>query len=99
MMVLKKVQDVYSSATFIHGLFLQAIEKLNLPNYTGLNTPPQQISPSYQSTTKTNNQTILQGRRDLLPMENFWPIDDRVFEYWDQLPNFSGTKTVEEEGS
>jgi hypothetical protein len=96
MMVLKKVQDVYSSATFIHGLFMQAIEKLNSPDYTGLNTPPQHLSPPYHSAADGTNQAALQGRIDLIPMDNFWQIDDLMLDFWEPVPTFSGPKTVEE---
>ncbi|KAI0436974.1 hypothetical protein F4803DRAFT_556456 [Xylaria telfairii] len=83
MIVLRKIQNVYSSATFVHGLFLQAIEKLNSPYYTGVEIPTS-FSPRQNSTPP---------RLDQLPMEIFWQLDDRISEFWDPLPSFSGTGT------
>ncbi|KAI3316847.1 hypothetical protein HD806DRAFT_527558 [Xylariaceae sp. AK1471] len=94
MMVLKKIQDVYTSATFIHGLFLQAIEKLNSPNHTGLNTP-QHFSPQHKSIADSTGQATLYGRVDQTPMDNFWQIEDRIFDFWDPLPTFSDARTIE----
>ncbi|KAI8946739.1 hypothetical protein F4801DRAFT_563370 [Xylaria longipes] len=89
MIVLRKIQNVYSSATFVHGLFLQAIEKLNSPYYTGVNIS-QPFSPRQISTPDSTSQP---PRLDQLPMDIFWQLDDRVSEFWDPLPNFSGTGT------
>ncbi|KAH8160564.1 hypothetical protein CIB48_g7671 [Xylaria polymorpha] len=83
MIVLRKIQNVYSSATFVHGLFLQAIEKLNSPYYTGVEIS-QTFSPRQNSTPP---------RLDQLPMDIFWQLDDRISEFWDPLPSFSGTGT------
>ncbi|KAI1503158.1 hypothetical protein F5X99DRAFT_376070 [Biscogniauxia marginata] len=82
MIVLRKIQDVYSSATFIHGLFQQAIEKLNSPHYTGANTP-QPYSPRHNSIADSTGQAPSQGRIDQIPMDTFWQIDDRISEFWD----------------
>ncbi|KAI1379222.1 hypothetical protein F4677DRAFT_361963 [Hypoxylon crocopeplum] len=94
MIVLRKVQDVYSSATFIHGLFLQAIAKLNSPHYSGANTP-QRISPRQNSIADSTGQGTLQCRGDPIPMDAFWQIDDRISDIWDLLPTFSGAGTDE----
>jgi hypothetical protein len=94
MMVLKKIQDVYTSATFIHGLFLQAIEKLNSPNHTGLNTP-QLFSPQQNSTAVCTDHDTLYGRLDHTPIDTLWQIEDRIFDFWDPLPTFSDTRTIE----
>lgn len=88
-MVLKRVQDIYSSATFIHGLFVQAIEKLTSPQYASATTPhlhfPQQHSSSGDSTSQAA----------LLPMDSFWQFDDEMSEFWDSLPTLSG-QTIED---
>ncbi|KAI0903083.1 fungal-specific transcription factor domain-containing protein [Ustulina deusta] len=93
MIVLRKIQDIYSSATFIRGLFLQAIEKLNSPRYTAPNTP-KRISPPLNSSADPANQTTLQGRIDHIPMDTFWQIEDHFSEFWDPLPTSSNDETV-----
>lgn len=73
MMVLRRIQDIYSSATFIHGLFSQAIEKITAPverDYTG------QITPVTDSMPK------LDGRLEML-MDPLWDFD---FESWNTTP-------------
>ncbi|CAJ2509285.1 Uu.00g143110.m01.CDS01 [Anthostomella pinea] len=86
MMVLKKIQDVYSSATFIHGLFLQAIEKLNSPQYSAASTP--------QRFSLAENSAAAAAAGDSgMPMDTFWQIDDRISEFWDSMPVFGGTGT------
>ncbi|KAI1820375.1 hypothetical protein F4861DRAFT_545743 [Xylaria intraflava] len=91
MIVLRKIQNVYPSATFVHGLFLQAIEKLNPPYYTGLNMP-QSISPQQNSTPDSTGQ---QPRLEQLPMDVFWQHDDWIGEFWDPVPTFSSnSRTV-----
>ncbi|KAH8193828.1 hypothetical protein TruAng_012005 [Truncatella angustata] len=92
MIVLRKVQDIYSSATFIHGLFLQAIEKLTSPQYTGTNTPLQ-ISQRQNSITDSTSQVISQDSVNHITIDNFWQFDDPVFDVWDLLPTFSGAGT------
>ncbi|KAK5630514.1 hypothetical protein RRF57_006229 [Xylaria bambusicola] len=92
MIVLRKIQDVYSSATFIRGLFLQAIEKLNSPRYTGANTP-QIFSPPQNSTGDSASQTTLQGRMDHIPIDTFWQLEDHFSEFWDPLPTSSNDET------
>lgn len=94
MIVLRKIQDVYSSATFIRGLFLQAIEKLNSPRYTGGNNTPQQFSPPRNSTADSDGQNTLQGRTDHIAMDDFWQIEDHISEFWDPLPSSSNDGTV-----
>ncbi|KAI1167622.1 fungal-specific transcription factor domain-containing protein [Nemania serpens] len=93
MIVLRKIQDVYSSATFIRGLFLQAIEKLNSPRYTGGNNTPQQFSPPRNSTADSDGQNTLQGRTDHIAMDDFWQIEDHISEFWDPLPSSSNDGT------
>ncbi|KAI0513087.1 fungal-specific transcription factor domain-containing protein [Xylaria bambusicola] len=92
MIVLRKIQDVYSSATFIRGLFLQAIEKLNSPRYTGANTP-QIFSPPQHSIGDSASQTTLQGRIDHIPIDTLWQIEDHFSEFWDPLPTSSNDET------
>ncbi|KAH6985272.1 C6 transcription factor [Ilyonectria destructans] len=90
MMVLEKIGDVYSSAIFIHGLFLQAIEKLTSSHYTSANTN-QHFSPRQNSTADFTGQDTLQDGIIQIPMDNFWQFDDQMSEFWDSLPTFSGT--------
>ncbi|KAI1747776.1 hypothetical protein F4782DRAFT_398041 [Xylaria castorea] len=85
MIVLRKIQNVYSSATFVHGLFLQAIERLNSPYYNGMKIPPP-FSPQQNSTPDPNSQP---PRLEQFPMDIFWQLDDRISEFWDPLPSFS----------
>ncbi|KAI0809850.1 fungal-specific transcription factor domain-containing protein [Xylaria sp. FL0064] len=98
MIVLRKIQDVYSSATFIRGLFLQAIEKLNSPRHTGPNTP-QRFSPLHYPSTGPASHTALQGRIDNFPIDTFWQIEDQCSEFWDPLPTSSNDETVDGDGS
>ncbi|KAJ8129427.1 hypothetical protein O1611_g4205 [Lasiodiplodia mahajangana] len=84
MIVLRKIQNVYPSATFVHGLFSQAIERLNSPYYN-IGLSPQQNS--------TPDSTGQPPRLDQLPIDIFWQLDDRISEFWDPLPTFSGTET------
>ncbi|TGJ82414.1 hypothetical protein E0Z10_g6353 [Xylaria hypoxylon] len=88
MIVLRKIQDVYSSATFIRGLFLQAIEKLNSPRHT-----PQHFFMQRNSTADSAGQTALQGRIDHFPMDTFWQIEDHIPEFWDPLQTSSNDGT------
>ncbi|KAK6076369.1 cutinase transcription factor 1 beta [Seiridium cupressi] len=94
MMVLRKIQDVYSSATFIHGLFLQAIEKLTSPHYTGENTP-QHFSPRHNPMADSTSLANSQGGENQIPMDALWQFDDPISELWDSLPHFNGTDTLD----
>lgn len=112
MIVLKKVQDIYSSATFIRGLFLQAIEKINSPQYTGTNTPVEMPPPqqqqrqisfsdpnAFRSLTPANLSAGRGGSGVSGPdfsMDSFWQMDDRAFELWDTMPPFSDSSGLVE---
>lgn len=79
MMVLSKIQDVYSSATFIHGLFSRAIEKITAPG----NTFEGQVSTT---------DHIWQSQDFLgIPIDPSWEFD---FEIWDTMPEFRNMETV-----
>ncbi|KAF2972454.1 hypothetical protein GQX73_g1159 [Xylaria multiplex] len=88
MIVLRRIQDVYSSATFIRGLFLQAIEKLNSPRNT-----PQHFFSQRNSTVDSARQTTLQSRIDNFPMDSFWQIEDHIPDIWDPLAASSNDGT------
>ncbi|KAI0479874.1 hypothetical protein F4859DRAFT_477602 [Xylaria cf. heliscus] len=90
MIVLRRIQNLYSSATFVHGLFLQAIERLNSPHYNIGEKTPRSFSPLHTSASDSTGQA---PRLDQLPMDIFWQLDDRISEFWDPLPSFSGTGT------
>ncbi|KAM0806559.1 putative Fungal-specific transcription factor domain-containing protein [Seiridium cardinale] len=94
MMVLRKLQDIYSSATFIHGLFLQAIEKLKSPHYTG-ETSPQHFSPRHNPTASSTTLANSEGGGNQILMDTFWQTDDPMSELWDSLPHFNGTDTLD----
>ncbi|CAN8103247.1 unnamed protein product [Discula destructiva] len=77
MMVLRKIQDVYPSATFIHGLFAQAIERITAPDHFD----DRQMSIS-DSMAKTH-------ARLGLSMDPSWEFD---FEVWDTVPHFGDVR-------
>lgn len=79
MMVLRRIQDVYSSATFIHGLFSQAIEKMTAPQ----DYYPGQIQAN-DSMVKSNGQLGM-------PMDTHWDFN---FEVWDTAPHYSDVSIV-----
>lgn len=79
MMVLRRIQDVYSSATFIHGLFSQAIEKMT----TSENYDLEQ-TPSSGSVVKSNGHLGM----SINPQ---WDFD---FEVWDTAPHYTEISIV-----
>lgn len=80
MMVLRRIQDVYSSATFIHGLFSQAIEKMTaLEHYY----PGQ--TPTTGSMVKSHGHLAM----SIDPPQ--WDFD---FEVWDTAPHYSDVSIV-----
>lgn len=80
MMVLRRIQDIYSSATFIHGLFSQAIDKMTAPEHY---YPGQ--TPTTGSMVKSNGHLAM----SLDPPH--WDFD---FEVWDTAPHYSDVSIV-----
>ena len=54
MMVLESVQEVYSSATFIHGLFSKVIEKMKATQPSITTYPPQQQQQQHHHVNHNN---------------------------------------------
>lgn len=80
MMVLRRIQDVYSSATFIHGLFSQAIEKMTAPEHYY----PGQTPPTGGSMVKSNSHLGIS-------IDPHWDFN---FEVWDTAPHYSDVSIV-----
>lgn len=80
MMVLRRIQDVDSSATFIHGLFSQAIEKM---------TAPEHYYPGQTPTTGLMATTNGHLAMSVDPLQ--WDFD---FEVWDAASQYNDVSTV-----
>lgn len=80
MMVLRRIQDVYSSATFIHGLFSQAIEKMTMS--------PEHYYPGH---TPTTGPMVKSNGHLEMSIDPQWDFD---FEIWNTAPRYSDVSIV-----
>lgn len=102
MIVLKEIQDIYSSATFIHGLFSQAIDKLKSPQYTNhldrvSSGGARQSSRQHSGVADSHDlqgSEIIRGGDPLgndFAVNDYWDINDGTWEFWSTPSALSAT--------